>query len=358
MNNKKKLCILTGIGMTLIIVLGVTYAWLTQVLYGTKVNRIKTGTLDLVLDDETSNGINLEYAVPQSDSQGLANTSYTFKVINNGTITAEYKLYLEDEEIEGKRLSDSNIKYSLVKNNEEDNPRLLSSSIVEEKRQIEDEIIAGGETNEYELKLWIDQESTKEEIANKVFKAKIKLEAVQTEYNFLDSNTYKNSQIMDRIIANSNYTNQILKNENAIAALDRSNPIVTDDVSRSFASSYYPGYAPTDAFREYNYWGVGPGLSYENQYIGYDFGENVWVYKMVIQWYSGKQNTDYVLEGSVDNTNYTIIKSGLHEDNELLTIIPDNYNQKYRYYRIRMLSSIAQYGSGNSVIPYMRFFAK
>ena len=179
--NENKKVLIPIITVITILVIGVTYAWLTQVLSGTKVNRIKAGTLELVLDDTTSNGINIEYAIPQSDNQGLNNTPYTFSVINNGTINAEYKLFLEDEEIEGTRLSDSNIKYSLVRNNSNEEAKLLSTSIVDEKREIESTIIDAGDTNNYSLKIWIDSEATKEEVANKVFKAKIKLEAVQTE---------------------------------------------------------------------------------------------------------------------------------------------------------------------------------
>ena len=185
--NKNKLLIISIISIALILVLGITYAWLTTVLNGTQVNRIKAGTLDLVLDDNASNGIDLQYAVPQSDEQGLTNTPYTFKVINNGTINAEYKLYLEDEEIEETRLSDINIKYSLVRNNVESEPKLLSTSIKDGKRQIESIIINAGDTNNYSLRLWIDSETTKEEVANRVFKARIKLEAIQTENDYEDT---------------------------------------------------------------------------------------------------------------------------------------------------------------------------
>ena len=182
-NVKSRNALLPALAILIILILitGITFAWLTTVLNGTKVNRIKAGTLDLVLDDNTSDGINLEYAIPQTDSQGLNNTPYTFKVINNGTINAEYKLYLEDEEIDGEKLSDENIKYSLTKNSKTVGKQLLSNTITNEKREIENTIITGGSTNNYELKLWIDSEAKKEEIANKVFKAKIKLEAVQTE---------------------------------------------------------------------------------------------------------------------------------------------------------------------------------
>lgn len=184
---KNKLLIIPIILLVLIIILGVTYAWLIQVVNSTKVNRIKaTSGLNLVLDDRTSNGIELIYAIPQSNEQGLENEAYTFKVINNGNINARYKLYLEDEEIEGEKLSNDKIKYSLVRNNNDENPRLLSTTIINDRREIEDTVINGGKTNNYTLRLWIDSEASQSEIANKVFKTRIKLEAEQTENSSSD----------------------------------------------------------------------------------------------------------------------------------------------------------------------------
>ena len=183
-NNKKKLFIVGGISLALIAVLGITYAWLTQALNGTKVNKITAGTLELVLDDTTSDGIDLQYAVPQTDQQGLNNQAYTFKVINNGSINAKYSIYLEDEELENglQRMSDSNIKFDLVKNGEGNNPRLLSSVVSDNKRVLDNNIVInGGATNEYTLRLWIDQEATTEQVSGKVFAAKIKIEAIQTD---------------------------------------------------------------------------------------------------------------------------------------------------------------------------------
>ena len=170
--------------VALIFILGAAYAWLTTVLNGTQINRIKAGTLDLVLDDNASNGIDLEYAVPQTDTQGLNNQAYTFKVINNGSINAKYTIYLEDEELEDgeERISDSNIKFDLVKNSGESNPRLLSTVISNNRRELDSNVVInGGSTNTYSLRLWIDSEATQEEVGGKVFKGKIKLEAVQTE---------------------------------------------------------------------------------------------------------------------------------------------------------------------------------
>ena len=182
------------------------------------------------------------------------------------------------------------------------------------------------------------------------------------------SSLYANSTTVNNIVNNSTYTDLILNNNNAITALDNSNPIVSTDTNKAIYSSYYASTCdptsqcyPANAFddRLDTYWNPAAGVSYLNQYIGYDFDEPVWVYKMVINMGNGKQNTDYVLEASNDkNGDYVILKDELHQGGGTKTIMPNNYNQKYRYYRVRMLSSIPQSGSGNTIVSYLRFYAK
>ena len=171
--------------------------------------------------------------------------------------------------------------------------------------------------------------------------------------------------MLNSIIGNNELTNIILNDNKYIEILDNKNPIISTDTSKVFASSEYTGCANNGcvAIKAFDtsassYWSVGAGKSYKNQYLGYDFGEPVWVYKMLINMSNGKQNTDYVLEASNDNVNYTILKDGLHQGGGEISVIPNNYNQKYRYYRIRLLSEIAQSGNGNTVVSNLKFYAK
>lgn len=190
---------------------------------------------------------------------------------------------------------------------------------------------------------------------------------VDNEYNisledyFSSLNFCSDSDRLNNTINDSRYTNIILNSNNAIKALDSCNPIVSTNSSKAFCSSQYNStWSAASAFgASGSGWGVAANLSYQNQYIGYDFDTPVWVYKMVAYVSDGKQNTDYVLEASNSKTSdYTIIKDGLHQTDRTVTVIPNNYNQKYRYYRIRFLSNIAQSGSGNTIVTYLRFYAK
>lgn len=180
MKEDKRILILISIVLVILLV-GLTYAWLVFRDYGTQSIRLKGGSLDLVLDETSSNGINIVRAIPMSDNQGLDSNYtanlYTFRVINNSSVNVKYQLYLDDALETGDiAIPDSNIKYSITRNSSADSPILLSTV----NRKIDDVIIDAGDTYTYTLRLWVDSE-TPANIADGVFKSKIRLTGTQTE---------------------------------------------------------------------------------------------------------------------------------------------------------------------------------
>ena len=79
--------------VALVLILGVTYAWFVQRSEGSdnKINLTASTGLELELTDE-EDAISIVNGVPMSDGQGLATTSYKFKVKNKGQ-KADYTLY-------------------------------------------------------------------------------------------------------------------------------------------------------------------------------------------------------------------------------------------------------------------------
>ena len=196
------------------------------------------------------------------------------------------------------------------------------------------------------------------------------------DYILNNANTMKkfvsNEYAMDKMIESDDWRNSILSSNTAIAALDATNPITvpvmtsnTTPSGEAFASSeyhssteYYPSWK---AFNNdlSSYWAVGAGLSYQNQYIGYSFDTPIWLYKTVAYLTNGKQDTDYVIEASNDKSNWVIIKDNLHQKGTKETIISNNSNaEKYKHYRLRLLSTVVQSGIENTIIPYIQFYGK
>ena len=60
----------------LVMLVGLSYAWLQLTLRGEKELTLKAGTLELALDDSMGEGITMENAVPVSDADGLADSDF------------------------------------------------------------------------------------------------------------------------------------------------------------------------------------------------------------------------------------------------------------------------------------------
>ena len=178
---KKKVLYRFGLPIILgtILLLGVSYAWLSLTLTGTKTNVLKAGTLSLVLDDTTGEGINITGAVPMLDEVGESQSPYTFTLTNNGTVESEYTIYLDDVALESNetRLSDSVIKYNLVKDGSS-STALLSTLGSNPNRVLDSGVIGPEESHSYELRLWLDENMTNTDMG-KVFRGKIRVVAEQ-----------------------------------------------------------------------------------------------------------------------------------------------------------------------------------
>jgi len=179
--NKKQVI---AIALALVLLVGGSYAWLTTTLKGTKKVRIEAGTLSLVLNE--GNEINVEDSLPMTDIDGLKTDAYTFSLQNNGNVTSNYTIYLDDASIDSAdvRFDDSALKYSLKKNDGVSTTALLSTL---NQRVLDSGTIEAGTTNTYSLNLWIKDEATNDDVqttkdgqtVGKVFAGKLRIEASQ-----------------------------------------------------------------------------------------------------------------------------------------------------------------------------------
>ena len=164
------------LAFALILLIGGSYAWLTLQVTGEKTNVLRAGTLSLVLDDTTSEGIKLEKAVPISDEKGKTGTEYTFTLQNKGTKAASYTIYLDDVALETSetRMDDSKVKYQLTKNSKETVALLntLSDKVLDSGE------IAGSTTNTYSLRVWIDS-AAGSEVMGTILSKQLRVEATQ-----------------------------------------------------------------------------------------------------------------------------------------------------------------------------------
>ena len=167
----KKITFLTV--FLLCLTIGTSYAFLTQVITGTKVLSIVSGTFKIDFND--GNEINIENAQPITNEEGLNTDGYTFTITNNGSIDAKYKVTLEEKG--NNTLNKEYIRYSYKKKNGTyTTPKLLSEGL----EIISNEELNSGAEEEYTLKLWMDYD-TPNEGQNKTFKARIIVDSTQKE---------------------------------------------------------------------------------------------------------------------------------------------------------------------------------
>ncbi len=165
----------------LAIVLGCSYAFLTLSLAGEKTNNIVVGNLSLKLGENTAEGIDLKNAYPVSDETGLTYQPYSFNITNTGNIDSAYTIYLDDEKLDSKdekRMNEAYVKYSLVKNGVRNDAKKLTAIKTDLGRVLDTGILSVGQTNEYDLRLWIDI-SADNEVMKSVFSGRIRIEAEQ-----------------------------------------------------------------------------------------------------------------------------------------------------------------------------------
>ena len=180
--NRRKIILTLCIVGIILIVSGISYAYLSVNLSGGKENIVKVGDLNLILDETSSNGITLENGVAITDEEGLAQDGSSFSLKNNGKAYVCYKLYLDDRDLSSGeiRVDDKLIKFSLDKNSAVGKAQTLPTIGTNSNRLLDEGTIASGATISYKLRLWFNSEIDAN-YSGQVFKGKLRVEATQCE---------------------------------------------------------------------------------------------------------------------------------------------------------------------------------
>ncbi len=174
--NKQNIFLIILLLILIFIILGISYAFLQTSFFATKDSVLKVGSLSLVLDESEGNAITVSADGPLSDSEGVnLDNYYSFKLTNNGKVASSYTIYLDNQPLdEGDvRIDQKYVHYSL----ERDDSNNVAKSLTGEQK-LESGIINSKQTINYKLRLWFSSDMTAEE-ENKVFKAKLRIEASQ-----------------------------------------------------------------------------------------------------------------------------------------------------------------------------------
>ena len=188
---KKKLGLYYGLLVTVICIIGVSFAWFRLYLSQTENNTLASRTcFNTTLTEDTSK-ISLTDAFPITDEDGLKQTPFTFKIKNN--CNSYVKVYITIDSTYRESTSTSYLKDNYMKVNISPKGTTTSKSVILGSQTLTDLennkkgyiIVSTGlkanEEKSYDLRIWIDSSVTTEQGLNKTWSGKIVVVSNATE---------------------------------------------------------------------------------------------------------------------------------------------------------------------------------
>ncbi len=206
MKNKYILLIATSLVLVVLVSVGVSYALWNQNIAAENVNTANTGCFDISLSDEKNN-INLANAYPISTEKGKSLVPYSFTVTNTCSIFASYSVNLEI--LNGSTLDSKFVDVllnseSIQKLSDYESTTTKNGDSVESRTLFKGNL-SSGDSEDFSLRLWIDEDTTMEDLNNeaKTFISKIIVSASPSTYTPVNAGYTK---LHDAIFANEYQT--------------------------------------------------------------------------------------------------------------------------------------------------------
>lgn len=246
MNKTRKkyiVLVIVTIVVSVVALLGASYALLTMTLEGDKTITLTAGILKVDFDE--GDNINLNEIAPMTDSQGLKTTPYTFTVTNNGNINAYYHVSLEEDS--NNTLDNSYLKMRLTSDNGYDSGVVKVSSYGTGEFDITSEAtLEPSDKVTYQLWMWLDNDADNS-AQGKLYQSKIVVSSFDREQN----------------------TSAVATLLSKVNAEDLDYNSATDAQKKEMWTFTHPATEQTEALTDYRYIGANP-----NNYV--TFNNETW----------------------------------------------------------------------------------
>ena len=175
MQRKSKLSLII-LGLFIILTsIGLSYAYWKFSLTGDKTNNATSGCFNIELTDQ-KDVINLTNAYPITDAEGLKLKPFSFTLKNTCSLFAHY--YVNLEMLEGTTLDSrwvaTKVNSDAITTLDQYKTTTTAISGSTESRTIAEGYLGSGDSVDYTLSLWMDEDATiNDDVMNKIFKSKV-----------------------------------------------------------------------------------------------------------------------------------------------------------------------------------------
>lgn len=190
---KKKNIYIIIVLVVVLALLGSSYAYLRAERGSENSQKITLANLDVILLNDMTN-VSMDL-LPMTDANGLNNTPTTFKIKNNGSIMASYRVSLIDGTT-ASTMSNSDVRYRLKRTVGSNAQEILDIRNLDSEGLIDSGTIEAGETISYELVCWVDYNANPNGLT---FSKKILVEGMQVES--LDQSGANYPELLDNMLA-------------------------------------------------------------------------------------------------------------------------------------------------------------
>lgn len=168
----------------IILLLAGSYSIFTATNKSEDYNSITVGTLKIDFLQDSQNVLNLNGAYPTMDTEGEKLEPYQFRITNNGTLNASYKIKLvnDEEVIEEDNCSLKLLSLSALKVKVNENSPFLLADKQDNSYVISEGSILPNETKEYNIRIWI-KDTAGNEVLGKHYHGKIVVDSVNLSTN-------------------------------------------------------------------------------------------------------------------------------------------------------------------------------
>lgn len=170
------------VALTIVTTAAITYGFFSPNRAQSGKNSVTSECFNVDLANE-SGSISIANAYPIDDEEGLLSTPYTFDITNTCNIDAQYYVVIDTKT---GSFSDNYVKVSV----NDGTPKLLNSTpntiYIPEAGYTSSAILDIGEliknnTKNFQIKLWLDKDTTYEQVANKSWEGRVRVVSTVAE---------------------------------------------------------------------------------------------------------------------------------------------------------------------------------